>query len=30
MFAILMMQSPQARLPYRYLMRELVYQAVID
>jgi hypothetical protein len=25
-----MMQSPQARLPYRYLMRELVYQAVID
>ncbi len=27
LFAILMMQSPQARLPYRYLMRELVYQA---
>lgn len=30
LFAILMMQSPQARLPYRYLMRELVYQAVVD
>ncbi|MGE0714954.1 MAG: serine hydrolase domain-containing protein [Alphaproteobacteria bacterium] len=30
LFAILMMQSPVARLPYRYLMRELVYQAVID
>jgi len=30
MFAILMMQSPQARLPYRYLMRELVYQAIVD
>jgi len=30
LFAVLMMQSPQARLPYRYLMRELVYQAVID
>ena len=29
LFAILMMQSPQARLPYRYLMRELVYQAVV-
>jgi CubicO group peptidase (beta-lactamase class C family) len=30
MFAILMMQSPQARLPYRYLMRQLVYQAVVE
>jgi CubicO group peptidase (beta-lactamase class C family) len=30
LFAVLMMHSPQARLPYRYLMRELVYQAVID
>ncbi|MEI8302523.1 MAG: serine hydrolase domain-containing protein [Burkholderiales bacterium] len=30
LFAILMMQSPQARLPYRYLMREMVYQAVVD
>lgn len=30
MFAILMMQSPHARLPYRYLMRELVYQAIVD
>ncbi|MBM3567120.1 MAG: beta-lactamase family protein [Alphaproteobacteria bacterium] len=29
MFAILMMQAPAQRLPYRYLMRELVYQAVI-
>lgn len=29
MFAVLMMQSPQARLPYRYLMRQLVYQALI-
>ncbi len=28
MFAVLMMQSPQARLPYRYLMRQLVYQAL--
>jgi CubicO group peptidase (beta-lactamase class C family) len=30
LFAVLMMQSPQARLSYRYLMRELVYQAIID
>ena len=30
MFAILMMQSPRARLPYRYLMRELVYQSIVD
>ena len=30
LFAVLMMQSPQARLPYRYLMRELVYQAIVD
>ncbi len=28
MFVVMMMQSPAARLPYRYLMRELVYQAV--
>jgi CubicO group peptidase (beta-lactamase class C family) len=28
MFAVLMMQSPLQRLPYRYLMRELVYQAL--
>lgn len=28
-FAILMMQSPLSRLPYRYLMRGLVYQALI-
>ncbi len=30
LFAVLMMQSPLARLSYRYLMRELVYQAIID
>jgi CubicO group peptidase (beta-lactamase class C family) len=30
MFVIMMMQSPAARLPYRYLMRELVYQAVLN
>ena len=29
MFAVLMMLSPASRLPYRYLMRELVYQALI-
>lgn len=28
LFAVLMMQSPQARLPYRYLLRQLVYQAI--
>ena len=30
LFAIVMMQSPTARLPYHHLMRELVYQAVIN
>ncbi|HKU97236.1 MAG TPA: serine hydrolase domain-containing protein, partial [Vineibacter sp.] len=30
LFAILMMQAPEQRLPYRYLMRELVYQAVMN
>lgn len=30
LFAVLMMQSPAARLPYRYLLRELVYQAIVD
>ena len=30
MFVVVMMQSPAARLPYRYLMRELVYQAVVN
>jgi CubicO group peptidase (beta-lactamase class C family) len=30
LFAILMMQSPLSRLPYRYLMRELVYQSIVD
>jgi CubicO group peptidase (beta-lactamase class C family) len=29
MFAVLMMQSPVSRLSYRWLMRELVYQALI-
>ncbi|HYC65543.1 MAG TPA: serine hydrolase domain-containing protein [Reyranellaceae bacterium] len=29
MYVIFMMQSPAARLRYRYLMRELVYQALI-
>ena len=29
MFAVLMMQSPLSRLQYRWLMRELVYQALI-
>jgi CubicO group peptidase (beta-lactamase class C family) len=29
MFAVLMMQSPVSRLAYRWLMRELVYQALI-
>ena len=30
LFAILMMQAPVQRLPYRYLMRDLVYQAVVN
>jgi CubicO group peptidase (beta-lactamase class C family) len=30
LFAVLMMQSPQARPQYRNLMRELVYQAITD
>ena len=28
MYVVLMMQSPQGRLPYRYLLRQLVYQAL--
>lgn len=28
MFVVLMMQSPEARLPYRYLLRQMVYQAI--
>jgi CubicO group peptidase (beta-lactamase class C family) len=28
MYVIFMMQSQTARLPYRYLMRDLVYQAL--
>lgn len=30
MYVVLMMQSPLARLPYRYLMRDLVYQALVN
>jgi CubicO group peptidase (beta-lactamase class C family) len=30
MYVVLMMQSPAARLPYRYLMRDLVYQALVN
>jgi hypothetical protein len=30
MYVIFMMQSPAARLPYRYLMRDLVYQALVN
>lgn len=30
LIAIMMMQAPAARLHYRYLMRELVYQAIVD
>jgi CubicO group peptidase (beta-lactamase class C family) len=29
MYVVFMMQSPTQRLPYRYLMRDLVYQALI-
>lgn len=28
MYVVFMMQSPQARLPYRYLLRQMVYQAL--
>lgn len=28
LYVVLMMQSPQARLPYRYLLRQMVYQAI--
>jgi CubicO group peptidase (beta-lactamase class C family) len=28
MYVVFMMQSPSARLPYRYLMRDMVYQAL--
>jgi CubicO group peptidase (beta-lactamase class C family) len=28
MYVVLMMQSPQARLPYRFLLRQMVYQAL--
>ena len=30
LFVVMMMQSPLARLPYRYLMRQLVYQAIVN
>jgi CubicO group peptidase (beta-lactamase class C family) len=30
LIAILMMQAPAARLHYRYLMREMVYQAIVN
>ena len=30
LYVVLMMQSPAARLPYRYLLRQMVYQAVIQ
>ncbi|MCX7363230.1 MAG: serine hydrolase [Alphaproteobacteria bacterium] len=30
MYVVFMMQSMTARLPYRYLMRELVYQALVN
>jgi CubicO group peptidase (beta-lactamase class C family) len=29
LFVVMMMQSPLARLPYRYLMRQLVYQSLM-
>jgi CubicO group peptidase (beta-lactamase class C family) len=28
LYVVFMMQSPQARLPYRFLLRQLVYQAL--
>jgi CubicO group peptidase (beta-lactamase class C family) len=30
MYVVFMMQSPASRLPYRYLMRDLVYQALVN
>jgi CubicO group peptidase (beta-lactamase class C family) len=30
LYVVLMMQSPQARLPYRFLLRQMVYQALIN
>jgi CubicO group peptidase (beta-lactamase class C family) len=29
MYVVFMMQSPAARLPYRFLLRQMVYQALI-
>jgi len=30
LYVVLMMQSPLARLPYRFLLRQMVYQAVVN
>lgn len=30
LYVVLMMQSPAARLPYRFLLRQMVYQAIVD
>ena len=30
MYVVFMMQSPASRLPYRYLLRDLVYQALVN
>jgi len=30
MYVVFLMQSPQSRLPYRYLLRDLVYQALVN
>jgi CubicO group peptidase (beta-lactamase class C family) len=30
LFVVLMMQAPAQRLPYRYLLRDLAYQAVVN
>ena len=30
LYVVFMMQSPAARLRYRYLMRDLVYQAMVN
>ena len=30
MYVVFMMQSPAARLPYRFLLRQMVYQAIIN
>ena len=30
LYVVFMMQSPQARLPYRFLLRQMVYQAIVN